>query len=141
MNFYNEVKEIIHSEYDWDDISSGKIAKAITDIHNKQLANSKYLNADEVRAIYDKLFITMGVDGFIQAICKLAIPDIDRDKIIENIINRIIHAQIILCAGIYVMGVVYVLRAIHLAIIAHIKTRRILCYSYYKTGHLIMNIC
>jgi len=80
MSFYTKVKEIIHSEYDWDDISSGNIAKAITDIHNKQLANIKHLNANEVEHIIGSINTNQEK---VHAICNLAIPDIDRDKIIE----------------------------------------------------------
>lgn len=67
------------------EIQNKQIDSLIKEIKSlkSQLANIKYLNADDVRAIYDKLFITMGVNDFIQAICKLAIPDIDRNKIIE----------------------------------------------------------
>ena len=85
MNFTKEVNEIIHLEYDPDDIATDKVAKAITYIYNKQiqdlkmenanhrgllrtyatenadlksqLASVKYLNADEVKALIRGLVI------------------------------------------------------------------------------------
>ena len=54
----------------------------------KQLADIKYLNADEVKRILGRYIINsyyedyVDEDDIVQAICKLAI-DIDRDKIIK----------------------------------------------------------
>lgn len=65
----------------------------------KQLADIKYLNADEVRQIL--LTVDLSATGrehlpkitrALDAICKLAIPDIDREKIIE-VLNRFLFTD------------------------------------------------
>ena len=117
MNFTKEVKEIIHLEYDPDDIATDKVAKAITDIHNKQLANIKYLNADDVADVFWNLVDSKGFSKyfndddtteFIQAICKLAIPDID-NEVGEPVTGKpdlcpietkdIYYSDVMLCSG------------------------------------------
>lgn len=66
-----------------------KITKLETDLNeaNEKLANIKYLNKDNLIKVViqhlDKVHYKNGSDAFFTALLTLAIPNVDRDKIVE----------------------------------------------------------